>query len=71
MIVVRTGFGADWPSPQKLASFTVAAISASRSMSPGFPLPAQMSSRIASICWVPSRQGVHFPHDSLLVKVRK
>ena len=35
------------------------------------PLPSQIRVRMRSMCFVPSRQGAHFPHDSSAVKVRK
>ena len=40
-------------------------------MSPSRPSPATMRSSIASICFVPPRQGTHFPQDSFCVKFMK
>jgi (2Fe-2S) ferredoxin len=41
------------------------------SISSGTPSPLQILVRISSIRFVPSRQGVHLPHDSDWVKFRK
>jgi len=37
----------------------------------GFSSPSVISVKIWSRCWVPIRQGVHLPHDSFSVKLRK
>jgi hypothetical protein len=45
--------------------------SVSWSRSSGRPSPRVIRSRIVSNCWVPSRHGVHLPHDSSAVNSRK
>jgi len=40
-------------------------------MSSGLPAPSVMRMRVSRRRFVPSRQGVHLPHDSSWVKLRK
>src|SRR5262245_3516653 len=54
----NTGFGAAWPSPQIEASVIACDSSSSSGLS-------QCRSRMRSTAfWVPTRHGVHCPHDS-------
>ena len=69
--VDKTGFGADLPSPQRELSFTTSANSSRVSKSSIVPLPSTILFKIASIFFVPSRQGVHFPQLSCWVKFIK
>jgi hypothetical protein len=63
--VLRTGLGAVWPSPQRLASLIFLARSSSFWRSAGSPSQRVIRWRISSILSVPTRQKVHLPHDSL------
>jgi len=49
----------------------VSANSKRSSMSPSWPFPSTILSKISSILFVPSRQGTHFPQDSFWVKFIK
>ncbi len=69
--MVITGFGAVWPRPHSEVEPIVRESSSSSSRSSSLPSPAQIRSRISSILTVPSRQGVHWPHDSSRVKWTK
>ena len=69
--VVNIGFGAVCPNPQRLPFLVQFARFSSSSRSFAFPLPEQILFMISSIRLVPTRQKVHFPHDSLCVKERK
>ncbi len=66
--VVRTGFAEVCPRPQSEESLTVRASSWSVSRSPSVASPSDTLWRMCSIWEVPSRQGVHFPQDSLTTK---
>src|SRR5512139_3823043 len=70
-IVLRTGLGAVPPKAHSEAPMAVSDISCSSSMSPSFPFPFVILVRILSICLMPSRHGVHLPHDSSFSKLRK
>ena len=63
--------GAARPSPQSEDFLISRASRFSLSMSSIVALPAVMRSRISIIRSVPSRQGVHLPHDSSCEKVMK
>src|SRR3972149_6506493 len=63
-IVVRMGLGAVQPRLQSEVLATVSAISYRRSTSPGAASPWQMRTSMSNICFVPTRQGTHLPHDS-------
>ena len=69
--VLSTGFGAARPRPHSDACFISRPSRFSLSRSSSVPLPVVMRSRISSIRVVPSRQGVHLPHDSSCEKVMK
>ena len=69
--VDSTGFGADFPSSHSDPSCIPCASRSMRSRSPGRPRPARISSYTCSICFSPSRHGVHLPHDSSTRKFRK
>src|SRR4030042_3332887 len=71
LIVVRTGFGAVLPSPQREPSITRFPSLSSFSISPSSPSPDVIFSSIWSIWYVPILQVGHFPQDSDWVKERK
>ena len=66
-----TGLGAAEPRPQALVRWMTLESERSSSRSSMRPLPSVMPSRISSIRLVPSRQGMHLPHDSCCVNPRK
>ena len=70
-MVLTTGRAAVFPSPQSAVCEIMSASSSSSSMSPSRPSPATIRSRMASICFVPPRQGTHLPQDSFCVKFIK
>jgi len=70
-MVLSTGLGAVWPSPQSAVSLIVSPRAMRRSMSPSSPSPLQMRSTISSIRFVPTRQGGHLPQLSSWVNSRK
>jgi len=63
-IIDRKGIGTACPKPQNDVSSIVSARLSRRSKSLSFPLPLEIESKIDTANRVPSRQGVHFPHDS-------
>ncbi|MBA7658041.1 hypothetical protein ES703_65989 [subsurface metagenome] len=70
-MVEMTGLGAVFPRLHSEVSLTVLAMESRSSMSSSRPLPSVIRVSISSICRVPSRHGVHLPHDSAWVKLRK
>ena len=69
--VDSTGFGAVLPRPHREEFWIILARERSSSMSPALPLPLVIRVRMSSIRVVPSRHGVHLPHDSLQMKFMK
>src|SRR5581483_3901030 len=69
--VVTTGLGALWPSPQRLVFRTVSQSRSSSARSSAVPVPLVMRFSISCMCTVPTRQGMHLPHDSVQQKSRK
>ncbi len=70
-MVLTTGKAALLPRPHRAVAEMVSASSKSSSMSPSWPSPPTMRSRISSIRRVPSRQGTHLPQLSFWVKFMK
>src|SRR5208283_5736441 len=70
-MVLKTGFGAVWPSPHSDEDRMSLPRASSKSMSFDLPLPSVIRVRISRSRWVPIRHGTHLPHDSDLVNSRK
>src|SRR6056297_242629 len=62
--VLRSGLAALFPRPHRLLSATYVPNSSRVFKSSLCPWPEVIRLRISTICSSPSRQGVHFPHDS-------
>ncbi len=65
--VVSTGLAAVCPRPHNAESLMDSARPSSVLRSCSDASPSATPCRILNICAVPSRQGVHFPQDSLVV----
>src|SRR5512137_781011 len=70
-IVLKTGFGADLPSPHSAEIRTFSASRAILSRSPSFPSPFVIFDTSAWSWKSPSRHGTHLPHDSSSRNSRK
>src|SRR3990172_12586341 len=69
--VVITGLGAVLPRAHKEPSMMAWDNSSNSSMSPSLPFPSVILVKISSMRELPSRQRVHLPQDSFLVKLKK
>jgi hypothetical protein len=66
LIMPRTGMAAASPRAQMVRPMMFSATLSSRAMSLGLPWPRSMRSTMRQSQPVPSRQGVHWPHDSCM-----
>src|SRR5262245_55398923 len=69
--VESTGLGAVVPSPHRLPVLMKPDMSSSRCRSPARLLPTTRRSMMSSMRFVPTRHGVHLPHDSSCMNRRK
>src|SRR5581483_9984108 len=69
--VLTTGFGADWPRPQRLVFLSRSQSSSSIFRSCSVAVRSVIALNMRCIWYVPTRHGTHFPQDSVMQKSMK